>query len=137
MKLRNINGKFIYKNVASKRIDWGKKSRSNIQFDVKSLLRSIWKNDVVYEEFPVYGTRLSLDFYNANLDIAIEVQGRQHTEYVPFFHGKNQACFIDQLKRDRDKQHFCEINDIKLILIMEEEKKKISLEFLEGLINEE
>lgn len=136
MRLRNIRGKFVYKNVSKKRIDWDKKSRSNIQFRVKELLKEIWKNDIVYEEFPVYGSRLSLDFYNANLDVAIEVQGRQHTEFVPFFHGKNEAAFIDQLRRDRDKEHFCEINDIKLILIMEEEKKDFSLEFLKSLIYE-
>ena len=59
---------------------------------------------------------MSLDFYNANKRIAIEVQGAQHTKYVKHFH-KNRYKFLDQLKRDQKKLDFCEINDIKLVEI--------------------
>lgn len=135
MKLKNLSGRYVYKNVNSKRIDWGKKSRSKIQFSVKEILHDLWKNDIVYEEFPVYGTRLSLDFYNATLDVAIEVQGAQHTSYNKFFHGGNQAAFIDQLRRDRDKDEFCEMNEIKLVKIFEKEKRNISVDFVKDLID--
>jgi len=59
------------------------------------------------------GSRLSLDFYNANKKIAVEVQGAQHTQYVKFFH-KNRFKYSDQLKRDEKKLDFCKANDIKL-----------------------
>ena len=114
-------------------IDWSAPSRSKLQYGVKKLLKKYWGQHVVIEEFPVAGTRLSLDFYNANKKIAIEVQGDQHTKYVPFFHGKNKINYINQLKRDHDKLTFCEINQIKLIEIYSKDKlnesffKKIGL----------
>lgn len=98
-------------------IDWDGKSRSKIQYSAKQFLKKYWSNHIVFEEFPVAGTRLSLDFYNANKKIAVEVQGRQHTKYVPFFHGKNKINYINQLKRDQDKLKFCELNDIQLVEI--------------------
>ena len=52
----------------------------------------------------------------------MEVQGKQHTKYVPFFHGKNKINYINQLKRDQDKLKFCEINDIQLVEIYDGEE---------------
>jgi hypothetical protein len=98
-------------------IDWEGKSRSKIQYNAKQFLKKYWSNHIVFEEFPVAGTKLSLDFYNANKKIAVEVQGKQHTKYVPFFHGKNKINYINQLKRDQDKLKFCELNDIQLVEI--------------------
>jgi hypothetical protein len=98
-------------------IDWDGKSRSKIQYNAKQFLKKYWSNHIVFEEFPVAGTKLSLDFYNANKKIAVEVQGKQHTKYVPFFHGKNKINYINQLKRDQDKLKFCELNDIQLVEI--------------------
>ena len=72
--------------------------------------------DIVFEEFRIVGSRLSLDFYNANKRIAIEVQGAQHTKYVKHFH-KNRLKYLDQLKRDQKKLDFCERNDINLVEI--------------------
>lgn len=77
-------------------------------------LQEYWKDHIVFEEFPVAGTRLSLDFYNANKRIAIEVQGRQHTEYVPFFH-RTKTNYLSQLRRDQQKLDFCQLNNIHLI----------------------
>ena len=98
-------------------IDWSGSSRSKLQKSTKTFLKKYWEKHVVFEEFPIVGTRLSIDFYNANKKIAIEVQGRQHTEYVPFFHGENKINYLNQLRRDSEKLKFCEINDIKLIEI--------------------
>ena len=98
-------------------IEWDDPSKSKIQFNTKQFLKSYWANHVVFEEFPVAGTRLSLDFYNATKKIAVEVQGAQHRRYVPHFHGGHKLNYIDQLRRDKQKSEYCEINDIKLIEI--------------------
>ena len=108
-------------------IDWDGQSRSKIQFQAKQFLKKHWINHIVFEEFPVAGTKLSLDFYNANKKIAVEVQGKQHTKYVPFFHGSNKINYLNQLKRDRDKLKFCEINNIQLVEIYEGDKLNKSL----------
>jgi hypothetical protein len=108
-------------------IDWDGKSKSKIQFKSKKFLEKYWKNHVVFEEFPVAGTLLSLDFYNASKKIAVEVQGGQHRRYVPFFHNNYKNNYLDQLRRDRDKRKFCEINDITLVEVYDTDKISKSL----------
>jgi hypothetical protein len=100
-------------------IDWDEKSKSKIQFNAKQFLKNYWVNHIVFEEFPVAGTRLKFDFYNANKRIAVEINGQQHTKYVPFFH-KRRANFVSQIRRDQQKIDFCELNDIKFIEIYSE-----------------
>jgi very-short-patch-repair endonuclease len=97
-------------------VKWKGKSRSKRQRAVKLFLREYWQDHIVFEEFPVVGTRMSFDFYNASKKIAIEVQGRQHTEYVPFFH-RTKMNYLSQLKRDQEKSQFCILNDILLLEI--------------------
>ena len=103
------------------RINWSGPSRSKLQYRVKKSLEQIWANNIVLEEMLVVGTKLSLDFYNANKKIAIEVQGRQHNEYVPHFHKGNKINFISQLRRDHQKKEFCDINGITLIELYEQD----------------
>jgi hypothetical protein len=117
MKFKTLDGKDRFvKNIKNLIIDWDGKSRSKFQFEVKTFLKPYWKGDVVFEELKIVGTRLSLDFFNANKKIAIEVQGQQHFKYVKFFHG-NRANFLSQIKRDVKKIEFCELNNIKLVEI--------------------
>ena len=114
------------KNAKKYLIDWHKPSRSKFQTKVKKFLFEYWQNDIVFEEFRVVGTRLTLDFYNANKKIAVEVQGAQHTKYVKFFH-KNQFKYSDQLKRDEKKLDFCQANGIKLAEVYPQDEIQASL----------
>jgi len=107
------------KNVSKYLIDWDSDCRSGIQKDVKDHLKDYWFADVVFEEFPVAGTRMSLDFYNSTQKIAIEVDGNQHYKYNKFFHSNSRQKFLHQLHRDEKKEYFCEINKIKLIRVLE------------------
>jgi hypothetical protein len=117
MKFFDCNGKIRnLKNAKKYLINWDTNSRSKFQKSVKDFLKPYWQNDIVFEELKVVGSRLSLDFYNANKKIAIEVQGQQHTKFVKHFHG-NRLKFLDQLKRDKKKLDFCENNGIKLVEI--------------------
>ena len=84
---------------------------------------------MVFEEFPIVGTKMSLDLYNANKKIAIEVQGGQHTKYVPYFHGGYKNNYIAQLNRDHQKMQFCQLNDILLVEIFS--KDEINIETFE------
>jgi hypothetical protein len=99
-------------------IDWDAGSRSKLQKKVKDAIWGLWKYDVVFEEFPIVGTRLSLDFFNATTNVAIEVQGNQHTKFVKFFH-RSKSNYLDQIYRDVKKADFCEANDIELLEIFE------------------
>ena len=117
------------KNSAKYLINWDKKCRSKIQKRVKDLLNEHWFADIVFEEMPVIGTRLTIDFYNANKKIMIEVQGAQHTKFVKFFHG-NRLKYLQQLKRDDKKYEFCQKNNLKLVEIYPTDK--VCLEFFEN-----
>ena len=114
------------KNAKKYLINWDKPSRSKFQTRVKQFLQPFWIHDIVFEEFRVVGSRLTLDFYNANKKIAVEVQGAQHTKYVKFFH-KNRFKYCDQLKRDEDKLLFCKSNNIKLAEIYPQDEITASL----------
>ena len=128
MRFKTLTGaERTVKKARSYLIDWDGQSRSKIQFQAKQFLKKHWINHIVFEEFPVAGTKLSLDFYNANKKIAVEVQGKQHTKYVPSSHGSNKINYLNQLKRDRDKLKFCEINNIQLVEIYEGDKLNKSL----------
>tara|TARA_B100001778_G_scaffold329298_1_gene330035 strand:+ start:119 stop:529 length:411 start_codon:yes stop_codon:yes gene_type:complete len=132
MRFKTLTGRTRGVSKAKKYlIDWDAPSRSKIQFRAKQFLKKYWSHQIVFEEFPVAGTKLSLDLYNANKKIAVEVQGKQHTTYVPFFHQGNRANYISQLKRDQDKLKFCELNDIILIEIYESDdiSKKLFQKF--------
>ena len=86
MRLYNIHGKLQSKKVSKYLINWDAKSKSNIQFKSKQFIKTYWQNHIVYEEFPVYGTRMKVDIVNATRKIAIEVNGPQHNKFNKFFH---------------------------------------------------
>lgn len=118
MKLKSPKGfEIIIKNPRSCLINWDKKSRSDFQFQTKAFLRPFWKHDLVFEEFTVPKTRLSLDIFNFSRSVAIEVQGQQHTKYSPFFHGNTRYKYLTQLKRDQQKLDFCDKYGIVLVEI--------------------
>ena len=118
MEFQTIDGKVKrVKNLKKRIINWEASSRSKRQKAVKDFLKDYWFNHVTFEEFPVVGTRLRLDFYNANKRVAVEVQGSQHTKYNKFFHGGHKSNYLEQLKRDQIKAEFCEVNDIILVEI--------------------
>tara|TARA_R110002020_G_scaffold115103_4_gene264759 strand:- start:82 stop:492 length:411 start_codon:yes stop_codon:yes gene_type:complete len=128
MEFKTINGQVKrVKNIKKRIIDWEAPSRSKRQREVKKFLKKYWQSHVVFEEFPVAGTRLSIDIYNANKKIAIEVQGAQHTKYNSFFHGGHKNNYLEQLKRDEMKFKFCELNDIQLIEIYDKDVLGVSL----------
>ena len=89
-------------------------STSKLQRQVKRDLRATLPDLTVKENgrpgwlsVHTNGIKVELDFYIYELGIAIEVQGRQHSEYVPFFHG-DEAGYEAQQKRDRIKAEACE-----------------------------
>jgi|TARA_R100000008_G_C3514961_1_gene130818 hypothetical protein len=128
MEFKTIHGQVKrVKNIKKRIIDWEAPSRSKRQREVKKFLKKFWQSHVVFEEFPVAGTRLSIDIYNANKKIAIEVQGSQHTKYNKFFHGGHRNNYLEQLKRDEMKFKFCELNDIQLVEIYDSDVINISL----------
>ena len=126
MRLYSTTGRLVNKNVNKYLIDWDKKSRSKIQFKVKQFLKEYWGNHIVYEEFPVYGTKLRVDIINFTKKIAIEVNGPQHSKFNKFFHGNSRAKYLESIKRDVKKREWLELNNFKIIEIEQNEIEKLS-----------
>ena len=101
-------------------IDWDGKSLSKFQKAAKDFLRPYWKFDYVFEEFPMIGSKNRFDIYNATKRVVVELMGKQHEKFVPFFQ-KNRANFLRQVKRDLDKHEFCKRNNIILVEFTEKE----------------
>ena len=131
MRLYNVNGNLQKKNVSKYLIDWDKKSRSKIQFKVKKFLEPFWKGHIVFEEFPVYGSKLKVDILNASNKVAIEVQGNQHNSFNKFFHGDSRLKYLESIKRDVMKAEWLESNNFKLIEINQNEVNELSKQFFE------
>ena len=110
-------------------INWNKKSRSKVQFRTKKFLEPFWKGHIVYEEFPVYGSRMTVDILNATKKLAVEVQGKQHGEFNKFFHSNSRLKYLEGIKRDIKKAEWLENNGFILLEIEEDEVDSLSLEF--------
>lgn len=57
---------------------------------------------------------MELDLYNDELKIAFEYQGKQHYQFIKYFH-REESKFIEQQKRDLEKKELCKKNNVLLI----------------------
>lgn len=67
---------------------------------------------------------LIFDFYLHEHNTVIEFDGSQHFTYTPCFHN-TKSDFISQVSRDRQKNNYCRVNNLKLIRIPFYDKSRI------------
>lgn len=98
-----------------------KKGDSKGETECRRVLRKIFNRpfEKARPDFlnnPVTGGNynLELDCFESDLKIACEYNGRQHYDYIPFFH-KNKEAFLNQKYRDDMKRRICKENNITLI----------------------
>ena len=86
-------------------------------------LRKIFPHNLITKEYYVNynNTRLFFDFYIKDLGVVLEVQGRQHDEFVKHFH-TDKETFLASKKRDNLKKEYCEERDFVLIEIRSEKE---------------
>lgn len=116
MKLLDINGKEVRVQIRQSDYPMREISRSNIQHEVGQKLQEMFPHETILEEFPIPGSRMTVDFLIIRLNLAIEVNGKQHDVFSTFHHGeRNQLAFAGQVKRDVKKANWCEMNGFKYI----------------------
>jgi len=94
-------------------------STSRLQRQTSSLLSTHLGQYTIRENHrPAWLEGLELDFYIEELQVGIEVQGRQHFEYVPIFHNSYDA-FLEQRARDKHKTDLCQQANVTLHYIEE------------------
>lgn len=96
---------------------------SEISEKVYSLLKKCFPHSVIVKEHYVKfkGTKLIFDFYIKDLKIFIEVQGRQHTQFVKHFHGDREG-FVKSKHRDNLKIEYAQGENILLVQIHYDEE---------------
>jgi len=132
MRLLNTYGRLEKRNVNKYLIKWDESSRSNLQYNVKQFLKKYWRTCIVYEEFPVYGSRMKVDILNATKKIAIEVNGAQHGNYNKFFHANSRVNYLKSIDRDFKKLEWLESNSYNLIEINHDEVDSLSKQFFKN-----
>ena len=130
MRLYNIYGKLVNKNVVKYKVDWDKPCRSKIQFNVKSFFKDYWSGHICYEEFPVFGSRLKVDLINFTRKIAVEVQGEQHNEFNKFFHNNSRDKYLESIQRDMKKIQWLEMNEFKVLDVTKEDLPELSRKYI-------
>lgn len=117
MKIRSITNteKIITWNLSPfimKKNEYACKSK--IQWEIGQILQKKYPYDKIYEDVVIPETKMSLDFFLPQRNIAVEVQGSQHEKFSSFFH-ESQTDFYNQLDRDEQKKFFCSLNNITLL----------------------
>lgn len=130
MRFLTLNGKLKSQNIERFRMDWDKKSRSNIQFEVKQFLKPYWVNQICYEEMPVFGTLLKVDLVNVNKRIAIEVNGPQHNTFNKFFHNNSRYKYKVGFENDYKKYEWLTLNNFSVIEIYAKDMASLSKQWI-------
>jgi hypothetical protein len=124
MNVLGINGRTYFWNLSKYDVycdDERKKSKYHLRG--RSLLKELFNSYRILEEVKLPGSTVAhrksvlyLDFYIPSIKLAVEVHGEQHYQFNPFFH-KSKADFLKSLSRDEDKISWCELNDIRLVIL--------------------
>jgi len=118
MKFRGLDGKIHAVDPYRKQV---RSFKSLGQETLGQRLNNILPGYSILEEFVCPGTGgLRLDFFLPALKLAFEFDGRQHGEYVPRFHGDRRG-FVRSQANDARKEEWCELNDIKLYRVKQED----------------
>lgn len=94
-------------------------NKSSLHTTTREILKINYPTLQILEEVPIplrKGETLYLDFYLPLKKVCVEVHGEQHYKFVSFYHS-NQLNFLKSQKRDREKQEWCAINNIKYIVL--------------------
>lgn len=92
-------------------------NKSKLHLKARQLIHDIFPTLQVLEEISVQirrGETLYLDFYIPLNKKCIEVHGEQHYSFSQFYHSTILG-FMKQKKRDREKQEWCDLNNIEYI----------------------
>jgi len=116
MKFKCLDNSIVDINLSKYQIKKEKDCKSKLQYKIGQKLKKQFKNEVILEEVYIKNEKLFFDYFLPHLKLVVEVQGRQHSEHVSFFH-KTKHLFHEQLDRDRRKEELCKKNNLTLLYV--------------------
>ena len=126
MLIKDLNGNThnwqLTGNMAKGKIS----TRSSLHLTTRSIITQNYPTLQILEEVPIplkNRETLYLDFYLPLKKTCIEVHGEQHYKFVPFYHS-TILNFLKSQKRDREKEEWCELNNIKHVILRYDENEQ-------------
>lgn len=101
-----------------------RRNASKLHIQTLEALEEMFPNARIKQEYKIRGEEtknLWLDFYIPSVSLAVEVQGEQHFRFNDF-HYKTKLDFINQIKRDDEKEVWCTKNGVTLITVNYDEE---------------
>lgn len=116
MKIMGLDGRsYTWKLTEHVPLESDDIKRSSLHIQARELLREMYPLERVLEEVTLPGSGgLAVDFYIPTQKLFVEVQGRQHYQFIKIFYQDIQD-FYDAKRRDRRKREWAEINNIRLV----------------------
>lgn len=132
MRVIKLNSdKIVTLNTSRYSIDWENDGNSSLERQFRDLIYSYWKTQIILFQPRIPGSLLKLDFLNVNKKLAIEIDGPQHGEFNKHFHNNSRANYLSSIKRDLEKENWCERNQIKLLRLNEEDLWNFSPSYIQ------
>lgn len=117
MKVKSLDGRISHWKITGYLIkNNDSRNRSQHHLRARQFLIDNFRSYEILEEVAIK-PRLKtqyLDFYLPKLKLAVEVHGKQHYDYIPFFH-KSLPGFVKHKERDMQKLEWCKLNNINLL----------------------
>jgi len=122
MKVKGLDGRqYSITGTQAKANDTRPRSAGHMA--ARKLLKAMFPFGPILEEAFVPGCQyqLYLDFLMPRQSLVVEVQGIQHRQFTPYFHGTMNG-FIAQKRRDRIKKSFCVANNLVVVELNDDER---------------
>ena len=97
-------------------------NKSKLHIRARELLHDIFPTETILEEVYVHCIKLYLDFFLPIQKTVIEVNGKQHYEFVYHFH-QTKLGFYRYQANDQTKRYWCKLNDFLLVELPYSEDK--------------
>lgn len=107
----------VSQKIRSLGLGWIRRGRgfaSRGQASLTAMVKRLVPGVEIISEYAI-GERLKLDIYCPKYQLAVEYHGRQHFEYIEFFHHDSHG-FDDHYKRDLRKAEICQEKGIALVV---------------------
>lgn len=135
MQIRDLDGNSQSWHLTGNMAYGTNTNKSELHLRARNLINDIYPTLQILEEVSIplrRGETLYMDFYLPLKKICCEVHGEQHYKFVPFYHS-NMMNFFKAQKRDREKQEWCELNNIRYVVFPFDKKDE---EWQEILLND-
>lgn len=104
-----------------------KANRSKLHQELVDVFTKLYPNVNLYEDVSIKIKRrktLYLDCYIPLFKTAIEINGKQHSQYTNFFHKDKYSFYTKQKLNDNLKREWCELNNLDLIELEYDNRKQ-------------